>query len=380
MKIVIAPDSFKESLTAKEVCRAIEHGARKVYPNALIIRVPLADGGEGTLDALCGDGKIFQSKVSGPLGKKISARWGMMADGSTAVVEMSQASGLALVPPSKRNPMLTSSFGTGEQIIQALNRGAKKIILTLGGVATSDAATGMARALGYRFLDKRGQEIPEGAAGLASLYGIDASRANPRLKKALFVAACDVKNPLCGREGSARVYGPQKGATPVMVKKIEAGFRRLALIARRDLKVNVLNIPGGGAAGGAGAGAAVFLNARLKPGVDLVFQAVNFEKKIKGADLVITGEGRIDGQTLQGKTILGVARLASRRGIPVFAYCGETGEGYKKLLGRGVSKIISLRTPGMNRLHAMKEAGPLLMKKVAETLCRGNACAAPTGL
>jgi len=346
----------------------MERGVSQVLPSAHILKVPLADGGEGTLEALCGKGKIFRSRVKNPLGENISALWGMMAGNHTAVVEIAQASGLVLVPPSKRNPMLTSTYGTGQQIAQALARGAKKIILTLGGVATSDAAAGMARALGYRFLDKAGKEIPKGATGLASLASIDVSRVNPRLKKVRFIAACDVSNPLCGREGSARIYGPQKGATPAMVNTIEKNFMNFSKIAHRDLKIDVLKIPGGGAAGGAGAGAIAFLNAKLQSGIDLVLHALNFENKIKRASLVITGEGRIDLQTLHGKTISGVARLASKHRIPVLAFCGETGEGYEKLLELGISKIVSLRTPGISRQKSMKEAGPLLARKVAETL------------
>ncbi|OGR84597.1 MAG: hypothetical protein A2901_04880 [Elusimicrobia bacterium RIFCSPLOWO2_01_FULL_54_10] len=367
MKIVIAPDSFKESLSARAACDWIAKGLRKAAPSARLIKIPLADGGEGTLEALTAGGRGFSAATTDPLGRKITARWGMLPDRRTAVVEMAQASGLALVPPPKRNPMLTSSRGTGIQIAQALDHGAALVILTLGGVATSDGGTGMARALGYRFLDKSDREIPEGAGGLKFLARIDSSLIHPRLKKTAFLAACDVKNTLCGPHGSARVYGPQKGATPRMVKEIERNFLNLIKIARRDLKINILKIVGGGAAGGAGAGAAAFLGAKLRPGVQIVFQALDFENRAKSADLIVSGEGKVDAQTLNGKTVWGVARMASKHKIPLVVFCGQTGAGHEKLHKLGVTQVIALRTPGMSVGHAMKNAGPLLMKKVSET-------------
>lgn len=346
----------------------MEKGVRRALPNARVLKIPLADGGEGTLDALCPRQRTFRKSVRGPLGKPVSARWGFMRGKPVAVVEMAQASGLPLVPKAQRNPMKTASFGTGELIKEALNRGAKKIILTLGGVATNDGGMGMARALGYRFLDKNGKEVPEGAQGFKFLQRIDSSILHPKLRKARFEAACDVKNPLCGPNGSARVFGPQKGATPAMVKEIDRGLRRFAGIIQRDLGKNVLHCPGAGAAGGAGAGALAFLNARLLPGIDIVLSETDFDKRAAKADLILSGEGKIDRQTLFGKTISGVARAAQKRGAPLLVFCGQAEEGFEPILRKGVTKVLPLVRPGTSVRQALRRAGPLLAERVRQAL------------
>jgi glycerate kinase len=370
MKILVAPDSFKESLSAEAVCAAIARGIRKAAPRAAIVSVPMADGGEGTLQALVAatKGQIRQARVRAPLGNLVKAHWGILRGGRTAVVEIAQASGLPLVPPRKRNPLLTSSYGTGQIIRLALDRGCREILLTLGGVATNDAGAGFARALGYRLLDRSGREIPEGAQGLLSLSRIDDSLVHPRLKRVRFSAACDVRNPLCGPQGSAAVYGPQKGATPAMIPVIERALRQFARVVERDLGVRIIDRPGAGAAGGAGAGALAFLGAELKPGVDLVLKAVDLDRRMKGADLVVTGEGRIDRQTFFGKTIDGVSRLARRRRIPVIALCGEADRIAPQARARGIVRIEALLSEGRTRADCFRNTARLLEELAKNTV------------
>ncbi len=358
--IVVAPDSFKGSLSAKAVCDWVEKGIRAALPSARVIKIPLADGGEGTCETLCGEKSMRVMQVAGPLGTKVRARWGFLPDNSTAVIELAQASGLTLVRKEKRDPMRASTFGTGQMISQAIDQGAKKIWLTLGGSATNDGGTGLAKALGYRFLDRDGRDIREGAAGLRDLDRIDASKVFKKIKRVKFLAACDVTNPLCGPRGAAKVYGPQKGADPAMIKEIDQGLRHLAKIIKRDLGKNILNVPGAGAAGGAGGGAIAFLDAALVRGIDWVLDAVDFESGIKNADLLISGEGKVDRQTLDGKTISGVARAAKKHKIPLVLFCGKTEKGHEEILRRGVSKIYSLARPGTSERESILRAGPLL--------------------
>lgn len=374
MKIVIAPDSFKESLTAAQVCAALRRGILKAKPDARIISVPMADGGEGTLDAILqsASGRRIQARVRDPLGKPVRAQFGWIASSRTAIVEMAEASGLVRVPPARRNPLKTSSFGTGELIRKALDLGATRILLTLGGVATNDAGAGIARALGYRFLDARGNPVPEGAEGLLQLARIDASRRHPALRSVKFTAACDVKNPLCGPRGSAKVFGPQKGATTAMIPKIDAALRRFAQVVKKDLSKNILNAPGAGAAGGAGAGALAFLNATLEPGVDIVIGALDLERKMKGADYVVTGEGKIDAQTRFGKTPFGVARAAGKLGIPVIAFCGALDAGQKALRAMGIGSAFAIRTEKMSYDYSLKNAAQLLEAKAAEAFVNAD--------
>jgi len=277
---------------------------------------------------------------------------------------MAEASGLSRLKIKERNPMVTSSYGTGQLILKAIDNGCEKILLTLGGVATNDAGTGIAKALGYSFLDGSGRPIPDGIHGLSRLDRIDRPRKHSLLKKIHFVAACDVTNPLCGPQGSARVYGPQKGATKKMVPQIDHALRNFARVVFRDLGIKVLKLPGGGAAGGAGAGAVAFLGAELKPGIEMVLEAVDFEKLIQNSSLILTGEGKIDEQTLYGKTIAGVARVAKFKKIPVVAFCGQKGKGWEKTLGLGLRAVHSLTDLGVLPQTAMHKAGPLLARAV----------------
>lgn len=371
MKIIVAPDSFKECLSADQVCKAIRNGFKKVMPRAQILSVPMADGGEGTMSAIVQavGGKIHTCKVSSPLGKTITAHYGLIAEEKTAIIEMAQASGLALVPPPKRNPLKTTSYGTGEIIRKALDQKFEIIILTLGGVATNDAGVGMAQALGYNFLDRNGKKIPKGAEGLKHLVCIDATGVHPRLKKTKIIALTDVRNPLCGPKGSAAVYGPQKGATPKMIPVIDSALWHLAKIIRKDLVIDVLNQPGAGAAGGAGAGAVAFLNAEIKSGVEWVIQAADLEKKMEGADLVITGEGRIDRQTAFGKTLMGVAKCAKKQNIPVIALCGQLGKGWQKVHALGIDAVFSI-VPGPVSIQESIKNARFFLESTAQQIAR----------
>ncbi|HBT48034.1 MAG TPA: glycerate kinase [Peptococcaceae bacterium] len=344
-RIVIAPDSFKESLEAPAVAAAIAAGVKRVLPAAETIEVPLADGGEGltsTLVAATG-GRRETATVTGPLGEPVRACWGILGDGRTAVIEMAQASGLPLVPREKRNPLLTTTYGTGELIRHALDAGCRRLIVGIGGSATNDGGAGMAQALGVRLLDQQGKDIPPGAAGLERLHRIDKEGLDPRIQEAEIMVACDVDNPLCGPHGASAVYGPQKGATPEMVPRLDRALAHLADIMARDLGKEVRNLPGAGAAGGLGAGLVALLGATLRPGIELVMEVVNLEEILaQGADLVITGEGEINSQTVHGKVPVGVARLAGKYGIPVVALVGSIGEGANAVLEHGIKGFMSI--------------------------------------
>ena len=378
-KIVIAPDSFKESLSSQEVCHAISRGIKKVYPKAKVISVPIGDGGEGTLTAIKESRplKIKRVKVHDPLLRVCSATYGILEEENMGIVEMAQASGLELLSPKERNPWITSSFGTGELIRHALDDGCKKIVLTLGGVATNDAGVGMAKALGYKFLDKKGQEIGNGVGALKNLHKIDASQIHPRLKKVKFFAASDVTNPLCGPQGSAKVYGPQKGATPQMIPKMDAALKHFSKIVQREIRDRALFartnralslISGAGAAGGAGAGAIAFLNAKLIKGINWMIELTQLENKVKGADILITGEGKIDAQTLFGKTLLGVARIGKKEGVPTIAFCGKIDWFPKKLYSEGLRAAYSIAGKSSSYEDSIKNAAIYLEKTVEEVL------------
>ena len=369
MKVCIAPDSFKESLSAAEVAEAIRRGVLKVAPGAQTVIVPMADGGEGTVRALVDatGGEFVRETVTGPLGGKVQADYGLLGEGETAVIEMAAASGLPLLPPDERNPMLTTTFGTGELIRSALDRGVKHIIVGIGGSATVDGGAGMAQALGAKLLDEKGEEIGFGGGELRRLERIDLSELAPRVESV--EVACDVTNPLTGPEGAARIYGPQKGATPEMVEALERNLAHLAHVIANDLGKDVCDLPGAGAAGGLGAGLVAFLGAKLKPGVEIVIEASGLRKKMKGCDLVITGEGRLDEQSAFGKTIDGVAGVAKGLGIPVVAIAGSLGKGCEKVLGRGVSAYFST-VPGPGSLQeALTEAAEFL-ERTAEQVMR----------
>ncbi|MCG2821421.1 MAG: glycerate kinase, partial [Candidatus Atribacteria bacterium] len=321
MKIVVAPDSFKGSLTAIEVSDAIEQGIREVFPGAEIVKIPMADGGEGTVQCLINavGGEILREKVTDPLGGEVLAHYGILGDKKTAVIEMAEASGLTLVPENKRNPLITTTYGTGQLIKAALNQGCRKMIIGIGGSATNDGGAGMVQALDVRLLDKQDKEIGFGGAELMNIHHIDISQMDQRISKLEILVASDVKNPLCGHSGATRIYGPQKGATEEMMVILEEALARFAHIINKALHKDVKDIPGAGAAGGLGAGLMAFLDAKLKPGIEIIIEAVKLEEAMKDADLVITGEGKIDIQTIYGKVPVGVAKIAKKYHVPVMA-------------------------------------------------------------
>ena len=324
MKILIAPDSFKESLSAMQVATEIASGFREIFPHAEIIMVPVADGGEGTVQAMieASSGRRVDLTVSGPLGEPVQAFYGLTGGDQIAVIEMAAASGLELVPIERRNPMLTTSAGTGELIRAALDAGARRFILGVGGSATNDGGAGMLQVLGVRLLDAAGAELDYGGGELAHLDRIDMTHMDARIKDCMFDVACDVNNPLVGPEGASAIFGPQKGATPAMVAELDAILQHFADIIARDLGFQVAHLPGAGAGGGISAAMMAFLGGRLRPGSEIVTDAIGLDALVRDADLVITGEGRIDSQTIQGKTPIGVARVAQRHGVPVIGIAG----------------------------------------------------------
>lgn len=325
VKIVIAPDSFKESLTAAEVAEAIEKGWKKVLPETEVIKVPMADGGEGTTQSLIDatGGKIIKKEVTGPLGEMVEGFYGILGDNKTAVIEVAAAAGLHYVPRDKRNPSITTTKGVGELILAALDDGAKHIILGLGGSATNDGGAGMVQALGVRLLNKEGKELSLGGGALSSLEIIDISQMDKRLAKTTFEVACDVDNPLTGERGASAIFGPQKGATAEMVQELDEALTHYAQMIEKYLGKQVIDKDGVGAAGGIGAGVLAFFNSQLKRGIDIVIAATNLEETVRDADLIITGEGRIDSQTIYGKTPIGVAKVAKKFDIPVIGIAGS---------------------------------------------------------
>lgn len=341
MKIVIAPDSFKESLTAKEVCQAIENGLRRVWKEAEIIHVPVADGGEGTVQSLVDatQGKIVELTATGPLKKKVGAFYGILGDGKTAAIEMAAASGLHHVENALRDPKLTSSYGTGEVILHALDNGATKLIIGLGGSATNDGGIGMLDALGVKFFDNKGQRVEPNGAGLGSIATIDNSNIDSRFINCEVLVACDVNNPLCGEHGATATFGPQKGATEQDITLLDAGMRNFGEKVQQQLGKSIIDVAGAGAAGGMGGALLGFTSAELKPGIDIVIETVELGKQVLGADLVITGEGRIDWQTIHGKTPMGVAQEAKKNNIPVIAMAGCVGKDYQAVYDYGIDAV-----------------------------------------
>jgi glycerate kinase len=373
MKIVIAPDSFKGNLDAMQVARAIERGIRRVLPGAECIKVPMADGGEGTVQSLVDarGGRFIHLKVHGPARRRVRARYGMLADGRTAVIEMAEASGLPLVKGAARNPLRTTTYGTGELIADALDRGARAIIIGIGGSATNDGGAGMAQALGIRFLDKRGRVIRARASGgmLDRIAAIDASQVHPELPFARVTVACDVDNPLCGPRGAARVFGPQKGATPATVRRLDANLRHFGKLIRRELGIDIMNRKGTGAAGGLGGGLVAFVHARLKRGIDIVIEATGLLGHMQGADLVFTAEGRVDFQTAFGKTPAGVAQAARRLGIPVIAIGGSLADDARGVFRHGIDALQSAVARDMRLEDALARA-PEYIADAAERALR----------
>ena len=341
MKIVIAPDSFKESLTALQVADAIEAGMREIWPDAAYVKVPVADGGEGTVQAMIDatGGRRVDVRVTGPLGRIVDAFYGEA--GGLAVIEMAAASGLEGVPPDLRDPRTATSRGTGELILAALDAGARRFVLGVGGSATNDGGAGMLQALGVRLLDAAGKDIGAGGAELARLDRIDVSGLDARVRDAAFRIACDVDNPLTGPRGASAVFGPQKGATPAMVAQLDAALAHYADVIRRDLGQDIAQRPGAGAGGGIAAAMVVFLQGQLRPGVEIVMEAVGLEAAVRDADLVVTGEGRIDGQTVHGKTPMGVAQVARRHGKPVVAIGGSLAVDADAVHAHGIDVVVA---------------------------------------
>ena len=373
MRILIAPDSFKESMTAAQAAEAIARGVRDEVGDGLELDLcPMADGGEGTVEALVAatGGRKHTTVVTGPLGTSTHAEWGTLGDGTTAVVEMAQAAGLVLVPPAVRDPTRTTTYGVGELIAQALNSGARKLIIGIGGSATVDGGAGMAQALGVRF--SRGAIRDSGpltGGELASIRSIDITSRDPRIAATEILVACDVTNPLYGPEGAAAVYGPQKGATPEQVKILDAGLRHLAsLVPQVDPDTQ-----GVGAAGGLGFGLVAFCSAKLVRGVELVLEAVRFDQRVRGCDLVLTGEGRLDGQSIRGKTCIGVAQAAARHGVPTIALVGSLGPQAELTLAHGLAAYHAiLDGTGSATLEQALQRGPELLEKLTAKTMAGH--------
>ncbi|MFO3701954.1 glycerate kinase [Staphylococcus felis] len=356
--ILIAPDSFKECMTAMEAANAIEKGWRRVFGDTMAyIKLPMADGGEGTFQALHDalSGHIVSLSVTGPLGEKVNAHYSLVHEAHTAIIEMAQASGLDLVAPSKRNPMQTTTFGTGEMVKHALDQGVKQIILGIGGSATNDGGVGFLQALGARVVSQNKEEIGFGGGQLERIQQIDLSTLDERLRDIKIEVACDVDNPLLGENGATKVYGPQKGATREMVDKLEAGMTKYHSILSQTLGKEISKVPGAGAAGGLGAALIACTHTSLKRGIDIVLELTQFENHVKHCDLVITGEGRIDGQTLFGKTPMGVAQLAKRYQKPVIAVAGLLGSGFEQVVeSNNIDAVFSI------------SKGPTALKKALE--------------
>lgn len=358
MKIVIAPDSYKESLSALEVATQIELGFKEIFPDAEYVKVPMADGGEGTVQAMAEatQGRIVHVEVTGPLGQPVPSFYALTGDGRIAMIEMAAASGLALVPPAQRNPEVTTSYGTGELIQAALDAGARHLILGIGGSATNDGGAGMLQALGVKLLDASGQAIGRGGAPLAQLARIDVSGIDARLAECTVEVACDVDNPLTGPRGASAIFGPQKGATPAMVQALDANLKHFAQLIQRDMAMDVDQVAGAGAAGGMGAAMLAFFQGQLRPGCEIIAKAVGLDTAVQGATLVITGEGRIDQQTIFGKTPFGVATVARQHGVPVIGIAGSLGQNAHVVHDHGIDAIASVLSHPCNIQEAMAEA------------------------
>ncbi|RKD73279.1 glycerate kinase [Sinobaca qinghaiensis] len=372
MKIVIAPDSFKESMTALEAAESMKKGWKDIFgEEASVDVIPMADGGEGTTTSLSEalEASMHQIEVTSPNGEKVTAEYAVSKDGRTAVLEMAEASGIGLVDEQERNPLTATSYGTGELIQDALGKGVEKIIIGIGGSATNDGGAGMIQALGGRLLDNENQEVAAGGAALAGLHSIHLSGLDDRLKQVSISVACDVKNPLTGENGASAVYGPQKGATPDMVKTLDEALGVFADVMKRDLNADIAHIEGAGAAGGMGAGLIGCLGASLESGIDIVLKETNFYERVKGADLVVTGEGKMDSQTVYGKTPVGVAKAAHsvNKNAVVLAVCGQLGEGYEAVYEHGITAAFSM-VPGPHDLQTALKNGPEYAEKISRSL------------
>jgi len=372
-KFVLAPDSFKESMTAKEVCEAMETGIKRAIPDAECIHVPMADGGEGTVQSLIDatGGTLIQKEVTGPLGTPVLAQYGILGDGKTGVIEMASASGIHHVTKETKNPLITTTYGTGELIRDCLERGITEIILGIGGSATNDGGTGMAAALGYRFLDKSGEELPLGGGFLGELERIDASGVLPGLQDLRILVASDVTNPLCGERGASVVFGPQKGATPKMVEVLDRNLRHYSRIVKEQLGIEVADVPGAGAAGGLGAGLLAFTKATMKKGIEIMIEYTGLKEKLRQADYCFTGEGGIDFQTKFGKAPYGVAQAAKSVNprMKVIALAGYVGQDVETLYEEGFDAIFGI-VPGASDLESLLARGRENVARTAESIAR----------
>ncbi len=370
MKIVIAPQTFKGSISALDAAVAMRNGVLEVFPEADTLLVPVADGGDGTLETLVegSGGEIRAADVSGPLGERRAAEWGAMGDGVTAVIEMARTSGLALVTLDHRDPLNATTYGLGEVVSAALDDGFRRFIMGIGGSATNDAGAGMAQALGVRLLDDTGDELPYGGAALADLNRIDLSGIDSRVEDSSFLVACDVSNPLTGPEGASAIYGPQKGATPEMVQTLDAALLHFSEVVRRDLSAEIDSLKGAGAAGGLGGGMVAFLNAELRAGVDIVLDTVGLDDALEGADLVLTGEGALDYQTVYSKAPIGVAERAKRLRIPVIAIAGTLGDRYRLVHDHGIDAAIAITNAPMSLEEASSRAADLIADATAQAM------------
>ena len=374
MRILLAPQALKGSLTAAQAAQAMIEGVLTVLPDAQFLALPIADGGEGTVEAMVAatGGTILPANVIGPLGEPVAAFFGILGEAAgtekTAVIEMAAASGLPLVAPEQRNPRITTTWGTGELIRLALDHGCRRLLIGIGGSATNDGGAGMVQALGAQLLDEQGQELPRGGAALAQLTRIVTETLDPRLRETEVQVACDVDNPLCGSTGATAIYGPQKGATPKMVQELDDALRHYATIIQRDLGVDVLDIPGAGAAGGLGAGLVAFLHAELLPGSRMVLDALQFDSLLASVDLAITAEGQLDAQTLRGKSVNAVATAARVHGVPVIAVVGGVSDEEHMLYDMGITAIVPLPPRPMVLNEAMVSATSLMTRATERAL------------
>jgi glycerate 2-kinase len=380
LRVLIAPQAFKGSVDAVGVAAAIARGLRTVWPDAECDTLPLADGGEGTVRALVAatGGALRRTRVHDPLGREIEAEWGVLGDKRTAVVEMAAASGLPLLRPDERDPRVTSTRGTGELLLEAATSGVGRVIVGIGGSATNDGGTGMARTIGFRFIDREGNDLPEGGAALSRLHRIE-GQVDGRLLRVSIEVASDVRNPLVGPEGASAVFGPQKGATPEIVAELDAALSRYADVLARFLGRDIRSVPGSGAAGGLGAGLMAFADAKMRSGAELVMTATRFVDRARAADLVITGEGRVDAQSAYGKVTGAVIARAKELGRPVALIAGGVAEGYAALFDAGLGALeIASDGPGTIE-DAMRHGDDLIVSaaaRLARTIALGRRIAA----
>jgi glycerate kinase len=370
MNVLVAPDSYKGSLGANEVAVCMEEGILQVFPDARVVKIPIADGGEGTVEAVvnAAGGTIVRERVTGPLGDPVTAAFGILDGGKTAVIEIAQASGYALVPAHRRNPLVATTYGTGQLIRAALDQGCRRLIIGLGGSATNDGGAGVAQALGVKFYDAAGEEIGLGAERLGDIARIDASGLDPRLAECEVLIASDVTNPLCGPNGASAVYGPQKGATPEMVHLLDRDLLHYGRMIEHTLGVDVVDVKGAGAAGGLGAGLIAFLSARMHRGIELILETIRFAERVREADLVLTGEGRTDRQTAFGKAPVGVARVAKTEGKPVICISGGILHPVDELHELGLDALFGIVQSPMPLQEAMEQAPALIRQATAEIM------------